>query len=539
MKEPESREIIRYHEETKHHFRRFAKSPGYMDWKNQPNPFRSYLGSATVKLNLVKEDPPASYLDLYERENNRPQAFSLDNIAAFLELSLGLSAWKAIGGSQWSLRINPSSGNLHPTECHLILPPTASLEAGVFHYNPYKHALELRAQVPGHLWDAIRGHFAAEGFLVALSSIFWRESWKYGERAFRYCNHDIGHALACISLSANLQGWKIKYLNTLSDQQIRTILGFDRVKWAELEEEYPELLCFVCSSQMADIPRDLPDSIIAAFSKLPFDGDPNSLSRERVHWEAVEKAARYSEKPETRESRYTFGERDLQKGVVPAFPAAKLIRQRRSAVSFSGEKSLTRDQFSRILDKTVARDHCAPFDVELLEPSVHLLLFVHSVEDLEPGLYFFFRNSKHIAEVKQNSRSVFLWKQIEPGVALYFLQGGNFRQLAARVSCDQEIAGYGAFSLGMIAVFNQILSREPFRYRHLFWEAGMIGQILYLEAEAHGLRGTGIGCYYDDPVHQVMGFANNEYQSLYHFTIGDPVEDPRLTTHPPYSHLHD
>jgi hypothetical protein len=65
----------------------------------------------------------------------------------------------------------------------------------------------------------------------------------------------------------------------------------------------------------------------------------------------------------------------------------------------------------------------------------------------------------------------------------------------------------------------------------------MIGQVLYLEAEAHGVRGTGIGCFFDDAVHDILGLSGNRYQSLYHFTIGRPIEDPRLTTYPAYHHL--
>ncbi|MCH8147584.1 MAG: hypothetical protein IH987_06250, partial [Planctomycetes bacterium] len=72
-------------------------------------------------------------------------------------------------------------------------------------------------------------------------------------------------------------------------------------------------------------------------------------------------------------------------------------------------------------------------------------------------------------------------------------------------------------------------------YRRLFWEAGMIGQVLYLEAEAAGVRSTGIGCYFDDPVHDVLGLDGMAYQSLYHFTVGGAVEDTRLTTEPAYS----
>jgi hypothetical protein len=89
----------------------------------------------------------------------------------------------------------------------------------------------------------------------------------------------------------------------------------------------------------------------------------------------------------------------------------------------------------------------------------------------------------------------------------------------------------------MISAFSDKIASEPFAYRRLFWECGMIGQVLYLAAEACGVRGTGIGCYFDDAVHELMGFEDNRFQSLYHFTIGQPVDDERLTTYPPYTHL--
>ncbi len=88
----------------------------------------------------------------------------------------------------------------------------------------------------------------------------------------------------------------------------------------------------------------------------------------------------------------------------------------------------------------------------------------------------------------------------------------------------------------MIAEFAEPIQRNgAWFYRNLFWEAGMVGQVLYLEAEAAGVRSTGIGCYFDDPVHEVLGLAENQFQSLYHFTVGVPLEDHRLQTRPPYS----
>jgi hypothetical protein len=71
-------------------------------------------------------------------------------------------------------------------------------------------------------------------------------------------------------------------------------------------------------------------------------------------------------------------------------------------------------------------------------------------------------------------------------------------------------------------------------YRNVFWEAGLVGQVLYLEAEEAGIRSTGIGCYFDDPVHDVFGISSRDWQSFYHFTVGGPVEDVRLTTLPAY-----
>jgi hypothetical protein len=111
----------------------------------------------------------------------------------------------------------------------------------------------------------------------------------------------------------------------------------------------------------------------------------------------------------------------------------------------------------------------------------------------------------------------------------------DLRGQAAQVSCQQDIAGDGAFSLGMLAELEPSIEEHgAWFYPRLFWEAGAIGQVLYLEAEAAGLRATGIGCYFDDPVHSMLGLTDRQLQSLYHFTVGAPVDDPRLTTLPAY-----
>jgi nitroreductase len=412
-----------------------------------------------------------------------------------------------------------------------------SRQSGVYHYNALGHVLEKRAEIPAELWQRIVSHFGLDGFLIGISSIFWRESWKYGERAFRYCNHDAGHALACISFSANLFGWKVTFLNALSDEAIQTVFGFDQIRFRDLEEEHTDFICWVHPLMSGHIPRNLPDQIISEFGDLRFVGEPDPLSQQVVNWEIIYQTARLTNKPATADITLKLENCQLPSEKPSQLSATEIIRNRRSATDFNRNGSITRSQFLSMLHKTRPRMDTAPFDAELIEASTHLLLFVHNVVGIEAGLYFFCRQDLDLDEIMRISRPDFLWKPVETDFPLYLLSEGNYRQQAMMVSCHQDIAGSSAFSLGMISKFKEVVTAAPYRYRHLFWETGMIGQVLYLEAEACGARGTGIGCFFDDAVHEIMGFSDNQYQSLYHFTVGKPIEDPRLTTYPPYYHL--
>ena len=534
--------VIEYHERTKHLPNRPANSAGYLDWATEPDPFRSYEGTNPVQLPFSNTASGANYFDLFIRKNNKFQPFSLANIACLLELSMGLSAWKSYSGTSWALRMNPSSGNLHPTEAHLVLPPIQenNNSGGVFHYNPLLHVLETRAEFNEQFWSSLEKHFDQKGFLVGLTSIYWREAWKYGERAFRYCNHDIGHAMACLSLSANLLGWKTTYLNSLSTEEIGIILGLQKTTWKEFEREEPELLLFVHESAENFDRRNIPTDIIKSFASLHFKGEPNQLSKDHEDWYVIDKVSSETSKPVTEGIIYHYREHEYFEKEIPAIPGEEIIRQRRSAQSYDGKTAITKNDFFAILDKTIPRSHSAPFDLEPGDISVHLLIYVHRVVDLDSGLYFLIRNEEDLADVKQNCHPYFFWKIIHdtPNMLnLYLLQKGDVRQEATFASCQQDIAGDGAFSVGMIAKFKENVENNPFLYRRRFWETGMVGQILYLEAEAHSVRGTGIGCFFDDVVHNLLGLDDNTYQSLYHFTIGGALEDTRITTLPPYHHL--
>jgi nitroreductase len=217
-------------------------------------------------------------------------------------------------------------------------------------------------------------------------------------------------------------------------------------------------------------------------------------------------------------------------------PSAELILQRRSAQRFEATASMAREDFYLMLDRLLPRQ-IAPWDIWNFEPRVHPVLFVHRVQGLTPGLYALPRSRNAEARLRAALRKEFLWEKTEQcpdHLPLFLLTQADCRNTARTISCRQAIAADGCFSLGMLAEFDEVVASDPWRYRQLHWEAGLLGHVLYLEAEAMKMRGTGIGCFLDDAFHEILGIADKSFQSFYHFTVGLPVLDSRILTLAPY-----
>ena len=531
--------VLAYHQRTKHHFKGYAAGPSGLDWANQPAAFRYFPGNPQVPLPLLADAAWPRYVDLYAPGKILAQPLTKASIAALLELSMGLSAWKQHGGSRWALRCNPSSGNLHPTEAYVVVDGCDDITSGVYHYLSRDHLLEQRCALttdsPGRL-------LPVDTLLLGLSSIHWREAWKYGERAFRYCQHDIGHAIAAVRYAAALLGWQVKLLDHWGDDQTATLLGLDRAQdFGRAEAEHADLMLQITAGSVA-AKLVSPDHLLMAARVGHWQGEANVLSEDHSHqWPLIDTVADACNKAPTA-AEPPWCSPALPKPLPSActLTADALIRQRRSAQAFDGKTGISRDSFFRMLDMTLPRTNVVPWDVTGWSPCVHLLLFVHRVDGLVPGLYLLLRNSASADKLKAALGRDFSWQAVPEAPAhlpLFQLLAADAREAAQTLSCHQEIAADGAFSLGMLAEFQDTLLRAPWRYRRLFWETGMIGQVLYLEAEAAGLRGTGIGCFFDDEVHDMLAIQEHGLQSLYHFTIGGPLTDDRLETLPPYAHL--
>jgi len=526
-------EIVRaYHERTKHSLKGYAAGPGTLDWDAQPEPFREFDGAPRISLALPATELTAPFGDLFQAGKVFAHRITLETLGSLLRYAFGLAAWKEYGPDRWALRCNPSSGNLHPTEVYAIVRGLPDLEDGLYHYLPREHALErrcLHARQPD----------SEPGLWIGLTSIHWREAWKYGERAFRYCLLDTGHALGALGYAAAALGWRTDLVAPLTASCLPTLLGTGRhADFEGAEAEDPEALIAITAADAGQRPRPvLPDIEEADWYGQANTLDPHPMYRWPIIGEAAEASCATGE-PGGRGTGPDPADpsRKPMPGEGQTLPCGDIFLQRRSAQRFDARTEMPKESFFAMLDALLPREG-GPFSPLGSAPRLHPVLFVIRVKDLEPGVYALPRHGQAAERLKALLDPQFGWQKVEGApehLPLYRLVEGDKRHIARMVSCGQWIASDGCFSLGMLGEYDAPIGRDPHAYRSLHFEAGLLGQVLYLQAEAAGFRGTGIGCFFDDDFHGALGLKDTTFQSLYHFTVGYPKTDSRITTLPPY-----
>jgi SagB-type dehydrogenase family enzyme len=523
--------ILAYHQRTKHRLERYAAGPETLDWSEQPNPFREFAGAPRVLLPLDADKTATAFSEIYEGRAAPPAPLDIASVGVLLQLSLALVAWKEYGPDRWSLRCTPSSGNLHPTEAYAVCRGVDGLDDGIHHYLSRDHSLELRSPAAG------AAPAGTPGLWIGLSSLHWREAWKYGERAFRYCQLDVGHAIGALRYAAGVLGWSVRMAEGWTSHDIASLLGLDRdADFPDgAEREAPDLLLRISAgptpAPLAETGHAVPLEGLGAWAGRANVIDPRKMYK----WPVIDEASAATRRTKNiAEPRYRGNFPPI--GLGSSERAASVILNRRSAQGFDRSGRMGSGAFYHIIDRLLARS-VAPWDVWTYAPRVHPVFFVHRVDGLEPGLYILLRNPDVEMRLKQATRKDLLWERPEhvpPQLALFRLVATDCTKVARTLHCHQAIASDSCFALGMIAEFEPLVRAEPWRYKQLHWEAGLLGHVLYLEAEALGFRGTGIGCYFDDSMHEILGFEDAAFVSLYHFTVGVAPVDTRITTLPPY-----
>jgi SagB-type dehydrogenase family enzyme len=487
----------KYHESTKHSVESLKRARQVLDWANMPDPFRDYDGVPVLDL---PADPPVPEIPTLKVL----QGVLGDTVATggptylsqLLFYSAAISATKRVPstGYKYALRVNPSSGNLHPTEFHFATRSVRDWPDGLYHYCASSHMAEQRA-----LGDFVTNLIDIDAPIVfVLTSIGWREAWKYGDRAYRYCLHDLGHAWQALVLAARAIGCNSVAVGQFPDDEVAQFCRLN-------EDEWPMLIVGLQG-------RSIPVAEPRAGETVWFEGHANRLSNEFVPYPLIDDI-------HTATKLYRGGGRGISQAApalvgpggtkLPA-PAStdrtfgKVVRTRRSALDFQDRNpSMSLAQLSANLD-AAARRFSADFAWTRF---IQLYLYVHRVDGLEAGVY------RHWMESGE----------------LEMIRSGDQRVAAAGLSLGQDLAGNACVAFSMIADIDRAARVCGDRgYRYVHFEAGAIGQRLYIAAEALGLRATGIGAFFDNEVHRYLNLVPDQGQVVYHFAIGYPVSDPRL-----------
>lgn len=459
-----------YHELTKHSAESLRRSPHYLDWANMPDPFRHYEGAPVLDLPADPAAPDIPALEVLRGVAGCAEAGQgAEFLSQLLFYSAAISASKVVPatGYRYALRVNPSSGNLHPTEFHFLTRGLRGWPDGLYHYRPSAHVAEQRAT----------GSFALGGgapIVFVLTSIAWREAWKYRDRAYRYCLHDVGHAWQALALAARAMGCETFAIGRFEDDEVARVYRF-------FKDEWPMLMVEV---------RGAPVEVKG--EAIWHGGQANRLSEEVIAYpriEAVHEATK-------------AGVSGGAPGVGLGF--GEVARRRRSALDFvGGARNMERPALMLVL-AAASRPLCADFGWERF---IQLYLYVHRVDGVEPGVYRY-------------------WPERSD---LELMKAGDQRVAAAGLSLGQDLAGNGCVAFSMIGDLEGAVRVHGERgYRYVHFEAGGMGQRMYIAAEALGMGATGIGAFYDDAVHEYLGLKREEGQVVYHFAIGYPVRDLRV-----------
>jgi SagB-type dehydrogenase family enzyme len=368
-----------YHESTKHSIEPLRRAPHDLDWANMPDPFRQYEGIPVLDL---PADSPVLETPALEVLHSISGSASIHAGPTFLSgllfYSAAISASKRVPstGYRYALRVNPSSGNLHPTELHFLTRGLKEWPDGLYHYRPSAHMAGQRAL--GNVGWKWAGSSAP--IVLILTSIAWREAWKYRDRAYRYCLLDIGHAWQALALAARAAGCESFAMGHFEDNAVASLCRLH-------EDEWPMLIVELRGGSIPERQRE-------ACSTVWYGGHANQLSRERTAYPRID-GIHSSTKLGNGMSRCILtadpapvgsGEIRLPPPAASSLPFGEVARKRRSALDFvGGMQSMSAVQLSAILAATAV-----PFLADFSSPRfIQLYLYIHRVDGLEPGVYRF------------------------------------------------------------------------------------------------------------------------------------------------------
>jgi len=483
-----------YHNGTKHSYESIRANRHYLDWDNQPIPFKIYSALEPIPLPQQISSPGMTALEAIataEAATTEPSVPSLQTLTEILYLSAGITRRRRYPGGEILFRAAACTGALYHVDLYLVCGDLADLPAGVYHFGPHDFALRrLRAGDYRNILAQASGREPAivnAPLSIVCASTYWRNAWKYQSRAYRHCYWDNGTMLANLLAAAVPRHLPARIVVGFVDDTVSRLLSLDTNREGALSlvalgqapsrinEFSPVVEPLVFETEpLSESEVDYP-AIVAMHEASSLEQEAEVVSWR--HDAAATVSVPLGVKSRSPISKSGWIPLDpLSDETIPNETLEEVIQRRGSTRQFTRE-SITFKQLSTLLDRST-RDIPSDF-LRSGEALNDLYLIVHAVEDLSPGAYVFHRESR----------------------ALELLREGEFRREAGQLGLGQEIPADCSVNVFFLADLNKVLQRVGNRgYRAAQLEASVSAGKLYLAAYAQRLGASGLTFFDDDVI---------------------------------------
>jgi SagB-type dehydrogenase family enzyme len=475
----------KYHNTTKHSVASVHNNLHFLDWSNQPFPFKVYTTLDSLPLpREVRQTGVAALSAIAESIHLEAGAVpDLEALAQLLHLTAGITRHRKYPGGDICFRAAACTGALYEVELYVVCGDLVDLEAGVYHFAPAEFSVRrLRAGDYRSVLSEAAGSETAvihAPLTIICTCTYWRNAWKYQARTYRHFGWDNGTLLANLLAVATALGMPARVICGFVDADVNRLLDVD----PEREVAYS----LVALGHIAASVERLPSKL----SVLHLETVP--LSRNETLYPVMHEIHTASSLRSPEEVETWRGNAPLVKlptptgPIVPLHPCSdaemprdpieQVILRRGSARKFA-QVPIGLPQFSTMLDRAT-RGVPADFRDTQGTQLNDVYLIVHAVEGLDPGAYVYHRDRD----------------------ALECLKTGNFRAQAGHLGLDQQLPADAAADIFFLADLQMILERFGNRgYRAVQLEAGILSGKLYLAAYAQHVSATGLTFYDDDVI---------------------------------------
>jgi len=473
-----------YHNATKHSHLSVRTNPHFLDWANQPLPFKIYPQPELIPLPRRFEETGVPALRAIAEVRRRQSAVpDLQKLSQLLHFSAGITRRRKWSGGEIYFRAAACTGALYEIELYLACASLPDLEAGLYHYAANGFGLrKLRTGDFRRVLVEATDHepsIAHAPAIIISTGTYWRNAWKYQARTYRHFGWDNGTILANLLAVSTSLAFPAKLIGGFVDAEVNQLL--------DLDSDREVAFSLVPIGHTTESPPGAPEGI----SPLGMETVP--LSRREVDYPVMRTMHTASSLVSPKDvagwrgglplvrtkepARELIPLASLGDAEIPGDSVEQVILRRGSTRRFAREP-IGFVQLSTILDRStrgVPADFLDPFGTTLN----HLYLIVNAVEGLPSGSYFFDRERRGLEMLKQ----------------------GDFRSQAGDLGLEQELPADASVAIFFLADLEAIFKRYGNRgYRAVQLEAGVVGGKLYLAAYALHLSATGLTFYDDDVV---------------------------------------